>query len=665
MRLNIVPSTILVACLLGTAASQSDNKKTCRSSGPHRQMRRDVAPVKLPKTCDDCQIMMETLKRLIKHDDSVLMEAAKRFCLADGKYDQEFCDGAMEREVPIMASVLRTVETGSPSSKHLCASIFGICDLPPIDEWALYLPPMEKCSGENKPVSGKKPLQIIHYSDVHVDPLYKAGASTRCKKSICCRSSETDSLGNNSHPASPFGEHECDTPMTLEKSMYEYIKKKFPHAAFALFTGDIVDHGIHNTSKKYNKDIIEHAYSTMHDYIDIVYGTAGNHEAHPINNFVPGLISNKTQWLYDSLSEQWSHEVNNTSSTKTRAMGAYSTKYPKGNLRIISLNTNMYYRFNFILYQKTMQRDPDGQLAWLAKELHAAEEAAENVYIIGHMPLGSSDALPNGSNYFSQIVKRYSKTIKAMFFGHTHADHFQISYTNYVNRFSSTAFAMSYICPSLTPTAGHPAFRVYDVDPETFAVLDATTYIADMSSPDFHISGPRWKKYYSAKEAYGYAVTPQVTDPAAELSPSFWHNVTEVFEVNDALFDEYMARKSRGWKAESKCRDACKKNEICALRAGRAENNCWKPGMRNGVAGLGKREEVDDHHHGHHDACGEPVSVELLRGLTERQSTVEAMCQICHASTLPSTRLWTFQGPARPSLPTARLSRRPAAAVLA
>lgn len=43
--------------------------------------------------------------------------------------------------------------------------------------------------------------------------------------------------------------------MTLEKSMYEYIKKEFPDAAFALFTGDIVDHGVHNTSREYNENI--------------------------------------------------------------------------------------------------------------------------------------------------------------------------------------------------------------------------------------------------------------------------------------------------------------------------------------------------------------------------------------------------------------------------
>ncbi|KAG6007591.1 hypothetical protein E4U21_005789 [Claviceps maximensis] len=635
MLLKFTSSVILLVCLIclfGTSTALSDHTSARRSLKTRSQTHgmpkhpRDSS-IHLPKSCGSCQEMIRLVKGLVQNDDDFFIASAKSLCLSGNKYDKEFCDGAMEREAPLIASILRTIEIGTPSSMHFCASFFGVCDLPPVDEWNMKLPPIEICSGEYKAVSGEKPLQIIHYSDVHVDPLYKEGASTNCKKPICCRSSEIHSINDTAHPAGPFGDHKCDTPMTLEKSMHEYIKKEFPNAAFALFTGDVVDHAAHNTSRDYNEDAIEHVYGTMHDYMDIVYGTAGNHEAHPLNNFEPQILGNKSQWVYDSLFKQWSHEVNSSTSTQTKTMGVYSTKYPKGNLRIISLNTNMYYRFNFILYQKTMQRDPDGQLAWLAKELQKAEKAGENVYIIGHMPLGDRDTLPNGSNYFAQLVRRYSKTIKGMFFGHTHADHFEISYSNYVNRMHSNAFAVSYICPSLTPTSGHPAFRVYDVDPKTFAVLDATTYIADMDDPSFQSSGPIWKKYYSAKEAYGRIVTPQVTDAAAELSPSFWHNVTEAFERNDIIFDEYMARKSRGWKAETKCRDECKKKEICALRAGRVENNCWKPTSINALYGRhAKREEgVDVHHHGHHDECGVPVSAEWLSGLIENRATLEKM----------------------------------------
>jgi sphingomyelin phosphodiesterase len=69
------------------------------------------------------------------------------------------------------------------------------------------------------------------------------------------------------------------------------------------------------------------------------------------------------------------------------------------------------------MYENTMEADPSGQFAWLVTELQAAETAGERVYIIGHMPLGHSDAFHDASNYFDQIVNRYSATIAALFFG--------------------------------------------------------------------------------------------------------------------------------------------------------------------------------------------------------------------------------------------------------
>jgi sphingomyelin phosphodiesterase len=111
---------------------------------------------------------------------------------------------------------------------------------------------------------------------------------------------------------------------------------------------------------------------------------------------------------------------------------------------------------------------------------------------------------------------------------------------------------------------------VYDVDPVTFGVLDFTVYYADLSSPTYQ-SSPTWAKLYSAKEAYGTPLG--VTDAAAELTPAFWHNVTALFQTDDAVFQQYHARKSRGADASS-CTGDCKTAEICQLRAAQAQYNC-------------------------------------------------------------------------------------------
>lgn len=155
-------------------------------------------------------------------------------------------------------------------------------------------------------------------------------------------------------------------------------------------------------------------------------------------------------------------------------------------------------------------------------------------------------------------------------------DQLEIAYsdysTDYTLRTADDAIEVSYICPSMTPTSGPPAFRVYSVDPVTFGVLDIETYIANISDPSYQTE-PLWQKYYSAKEAYGPLVTPPLTDPTAELTPAFWHNVTAAFVMDDAAFQGYIARKSRGFDV-SNCTGVCKSNEICGIRAAESQYNC-------------------------------------------------------------------------------------------
>ena len=329
------------------------------------------------------------------------------------------CVGAVALEGPIIARDLRDITVGSKSAKLFCINFLGLCPYPDVAPWS---PPgiTAKPSTPRPEVSGKKPLQVVHFSDIHVDPWYTVGANHVCTKPICCRSYTTaDSPGHNSNPAGPFGEHECDAPLSLEQSMYKAIRQIAPDAIFSLFTGDIVDHAIWNTTQNQNIHDINDVYGQMNSAgLKLVYGTIGNHEAHPANAFPPPSVSGASaQWVYDTISSGWFNWVGSAASSTVKQFGAYSVKYPGGNLRVISLNTNYYYVQNYWLYRKDMERDPAGQFAWLSKELAAAEKAKERVYILGHLPLGSSDAFHDGSNYFDQIVNRYSSTIAALFFG--------------------------------------------------------------------------------------------------------------------------------------------------------------------------------------------------------------------------------------------------------
>ncbi|KAM5342427.1 hypothetical protein ACJ41O_013393 [Fusarium nematophilum] len=528
-------------------------------------------------TCSGCQGLLLTFKGLANLGDGAFVRTFKDICKLSKVEDGDVCDGTIELEGPIIAEALRNLVIGSKTSQLFCVTFMGLCEYPEVEPWDVPLPP--KLPPRIRPApSGQDPIKIVHYSDIHVDQLYTEGSNADCKKPICCRPyTEGDEPGKTDSPAGPYGEHTCDTPAALERSMYEAIREIVPDAAFAIFTGDVVDHAVWNTSQAYNEHQIIHSYENMANHLDIVYGTAGNHEAHPTNAFQPNSAGGSSQWIYDLLSGVWSRWIGSKAAGSAERFGAYSTRYPHGNLRVISLNTNLYYRANFWLYQKDMLRDPSEQIEWLVAQLDAAEKAGENVYIVGHMPLGDRNAFHDQSNYIDQVVKRYSGTVAAMFFGHTHRDHFQITYSDDASKNASNALVTSYVCPSLTPTSGMPSFRVYDVDPVTFAVLDATTYSADMASDTYQTRGPVWTKDYSAKEAYGPLVDLPLKDPKAdELSASFWHGVTEAFEGDQEAFDAFMLRQSRGW-TQPDCNEDCRASQICQLRAARSEDTCDVP----------------------------------------------------------------------------------------
>ncbi|KAH7032966.1 Metallo-dependent phosphatase-like protein [Microdochium trichocladiopsis] len=560
-----------------------------------------------PVGCAACEVILAQLKVIAAAGDAFFIGFLSELCKRTGVQDADVCEGSIALEGPIVARGIRSITVGSRVSRLFCAYSVGLCSFPEVESWQVPFPspkpPPEpstasRLAGATGQKERREPLRIVHYSDIHVDPFYEQGTNANCTKPICCRYcpsvDSSNSVTDGSFlPAGPHGDHQCDSPLSLEKSMYMAIKDLVLDAAFSIFTGDIVDHAVWNTTQAQNTINIGASYVRMADVGLTVYGTAGNHESSPTNSFPPEGSSDSAQWLYNLLSLAWMRWVGSDAADTARKIGAYSTKHRDLNLRILSLNTNLHYAHNYWLYEDPMQRDPSGQLTWLVRELDAAEKNGERVYIIGHMPMGSGDAFHDGSNYFDQIVGRYSPgTIAGLFFGHTHLDEFELAYHNYSSRSHSGAFATTYVAPSLTPTSGHPSFRVYTVDPETFGVLDITTYRANMDTPDYQAGGalPKWEKYYSARDAYGPLVTTPPLGAEQELTPAFWHNVTEVLERNATAFGEYLVRKRRGWQAEeavAACDDECARLEICKLRAARAQDNCMTPGSR---VNLGRRE---------------------------------------------------------------------------
>ncbi|PYI31975.1 acid sphingomyelinase [Aspergillus indologenus CBS 114.80] len=579
-------------------------------------------------TCAACEALLVVLQALAHLGNDDFVDVITEVCILAKVDDDDVCEGAISREGPILAHDLRNMDVPSKTAVLFCTTIFGLCDYPAVAEYNVEFPSAKPANASRPASSGETPLQIVHISDIHVDLSYEIGANYNCTKNICCRPyTASDEPGSTDYPAGEYGNHNCDAPLTLEESMYAAIQELVPDASFTIFTGDVVEGAVWLVNETEVTNDLNDAYKTrMPNYLNLVYGVTGNHDTAPVNSFPTSDIDTtiSSQWAYDTLSADWSQWIGSTAASTADDYGSYSVKYSGGNLRIISFNTNFYYKENFWLYEQTMLSDPNGQLAWLVSELAAAETAGERVWLMGHMPMGSGDTFHDGSNYFDQIIQRYEATIAAVFYGHTHKDEFEIAYSNYTDQTAATATMMSYIAPALTPTSGNPTFRVYSVDPVTFGVLDFTVYIANMSYPTYQ-EKPVWEKYYSVKETYGALLDPPVTDSAAELTPAFWHNVTALFESDDAVFQDYYARKSRGWDVSS-CTDDCKTDEICQLRAAEAQYNCVT--ITPGISFKRKRDTGSSSSVAQESPCGESVVGNIFSNF---DGAVEALIQAAQA----------------------------------
>jgi sphingomyelin phosphodiesterase len=191
------------------------------------------------------------------------------------------------------------------------------------------------------------PLQIVHISDIHADLSYEVGASYSCKKNICCRPyTSADAPGNNAFPAGPYGNPACDSPLSLEESLYAAIESLVPNRSFTIFTGDIVEGAVWAVTDTEVGEDINNAYSQMQGLKFAVYGVVGNHDSCPVNSFPPPAVDTTitSQWVYNNISSDLQPWIGAAAAADVQNnYGSYSVKDASG-VKIISVNTNFWYK---------------------------------------------------------------------------------------------------------------------------------------------------------------------------------------------------------------------------------------------------------------------------------------------------------------------------------
>lgn len=146
--------------------------------------------------------------------------------------------------------------------------MFGLCQDPAVNAFKVPFPKAAPTNPKTFVSSGKAPLQVVHFSDVHIDRSYvvrrvpshfssldilctdfrilscccdQPGSEANCTKPICCRKF-ADQTGPVQVPAGTVGSLHCDTTTALTQSMLNAAKSQSPK--FSIFTGDVVEGAI-------------------------------------------------------------------------------------------------------------------------------------------------------------------------------------------------------------------------------------------------------------------------------------------------------------------------------------------------------------------------------------------------------------------------------------
>ncbi|ROV91444.1 hypothetical protein VSDG_07160 [Cytospora chrysosperma] len=157
--------------------------------------------------------------------------------------------------------------------------------------------------------------------------------------------------------------------------------------------------------------------------------------------------------------------------------------------------------------------DYSGIFSCLIDELQKAKGTGQRAYIIGHVPSGwyGSNLLPDGADY-------------------SHQDQAFIYYIdNGTNQSAENAVANTWVGSSLTPLMIlDSGYRMYEIETESFEVLETYAFYSDVSSPPH----PQSTSEYSNRTTYGPGADWAGGEPP---NATFWHRVTEAIEADRSL----------------------------------------------------------------------------------------------------------------------------------
>ncbi|KAJ4365589.1 hypothetical protein N0V83_008209 [Neocucurbitaria cava] len=520
--------------------------------------------------CSKCIAALSVARSAAVLVPEALPEAMVSLCKKYKFHDNETCEEDFEASTfgAVWVQILRYADVGGWDGCQICNSLSSnFCPRPyTLATNTTDIFPKPKPANATAPKASGKRVKVLHMSDFHLDPRFAVGSEANCTTSLCCRANNNNTalhVGQISLPATPYGNYKCDSPYNLGLAALQAVgpltgTSKSNPLAWTVYTGDLVSHeGQNELSRLYVEYTEDSVYGMLKTYVTgPVFTALGNHDSNPeaidSPHKLPGPLGQQQSWNYDHVAGLWQNNgwISKTQADEARLhYGGYSIKNQYG-LRVITFNTDFWYRSNFLTYINTTQPDNSGMFSWMISELQAAEDAGERVWIVGHVLSGwdGSNPIPNPTDLFYQIIDRYSPHVIAnVFFGHTHEDQVMVYYANNgTSQTAGNALTSGWIGPSVTPLTNlNSGFRLYEVDTGDFNIYDAWTFTSPVNSyANLTSTGPTYSLEYSTRDAYGPGANWPATAP---LNATFWHRVTEAMEQNRtlvSLFNTYQGKSS-------------------------------------------------------------------------------------------------------------------------
>uniref|UniRef100_A0A8C0N2T0 Acid sphingomyelinase-like phosphodiesterase n=1 Tax=Canis lupus familiaris TaxID=9615 RepID=A0A8C0N2T0_CANLF len=406
------------------------------------------------------------------------------------------------------------------------------------------------------PAGGPSPAptagQFWHVTDLHLDPTYHI---TDDHTKVCA-----SSKGANASNPGPFGDVLCDSPYDLILSAFDFIKNSGQEASFMIWTGDSPPHvPVHELSTEKVINVIANMTATIQNLFPNrqVFPALGNHDYWPQDQ-LPVVTSR----VYNAVADLWEPWLDEEALHTLRKGGFYSQKVsPNLKLRIISLNTNLYYGPNIMTLNKT---DPADQFEWLENTLNISQQNNEKVYIIAHIPVGylpySGGTMAMREFYNEKLIeifRKYGDIIAGQFYGHTHRDSIMV-----LSDTKGSPINSLFVAPAVTPVksvlqkqTNNPGIRLFQYDPHDYKLLDMLQYYLNLT--DANLKGEsNWELEYVLTQTYNIE----------DLQPKSLYGLAKQFATpGNEQFMKYYKYFFVSYDSSVICDGKCKAYQICAI----------------------------------------------------------------------------------------------------